>query len=373
MIEIENNLRRADALIEINRPQDAHRLVSAVVAAAPDNFRAYCLLARCYSMTGNTEMMLAAADQATVRNPDHEWGHRLRSMALRGLGRHEEALAAATTAVRIAPLVWQPYVNLTEALLRFPGVAQRKLAYEAATRAVHLAPNVTSTHVTLGRVYVSIGARDEAAACYERALAINPMDPTALTNLGSLALLRGRLAQASRTFRTVAASHPSVETFANNVGVAASRWNDRALDLAACACVAQFVAHFAAPAPFGALVAFGIVALYAATIAIMYGRLPAAMRVLVRHDLRTANSLPSKAIGVVMVLTLLPAIDELAAGAPTPARLFDLILLSGLTMMRFPSAIRRWAAPRLLQRQYRAAIFGDRAGPAIPRQRPEQP
>jgi tetratricopeptide (TPR) repeat protein len=371
VIEIENDLRRADALIDVNRPQEALRIVSAVIATAPDNVRAYCLAARCHSMTGNHQMMLAAATQATVHGPANEWGHRLRSMALRNLGRHEEAVAAAMTAVHAAPQIWQPYINLTEALLKFPDPERRKLAYEAASRAVQLAPDSSSTHVTLGRLYASIGEREAALACYERALAISPSDATAHTNLAILDLNRGRLTRAGRNLRSVAASNPGVETYANNVGVAANHWYARVLDIGAVICLVQLLAQYFLPVPLGGFVALGSVALYLIASIAMYARLPQPMRILVRQNFRASESrIATALLALAFILVTLPSIEEAVSGSRPGTGVANVILFPIMLVIRFHGRIQQMAQPYLLRRRYRATVLGGAAAPVIPPQRP---
>ncbi len=371
MIEIEHDLQRADALIDVNRPADALRIVLGVIATAPDNFRAYCLAARCHSMAGEHALMLAAADRAVFHGPNNEWGHRLRSMALRGLGRHMEAVAAATTAVRLAPLVWQPYINLAEALLKFPDPARRKLAYEAARESVRLAPNVPSTHVTLGRVYASIGERAAALASYERALAIDPTDATAHTNLAILDLNRGRLTKAGQNLRAVAASNPGVSTYANNVGVAADRWYIRALDVGAVACFLELIAQFVAPVAYAGYIAVGLLLSYLGLIAVQYARLSAPLRTLTRRNLIGPRRFPTILLAIVFVFVTLSALDEVATGvrpnAPGTIWLLPLIIL-----FRFRTRIQEWLQPYRLRRRYRATVLGT-DGPVIPQPRSEQP
>jgi tetratricopeptide (TPR) repeat protein len=369
MIEIENDLRRADALIDVNRPQDALRIVTAVIAVAPDNVRAYCLAARCHSMTGDYGMMLAAATQATVFGPGNEWGHRLRSMALRNLGRHDEALDAAMTAVRAAPQIWQPYINLTEVLLKFPDPQRRRLAYEAAGRAVLIEPNSSSTHVTLGRVYASIGERDAARACYERALAISPDDATTHTNLAILDLDRGRLVRASRNLRSVAASNPGVESYANNVGVAANNWYARLLDIGGAVCFVQLVAMFVLPAPIGGWAGLGALALYLVGSAVGYARLPAPVRVLVRRTVVSRDGrFATLMLGIVVVLVSLMSAQEALSGVRS-IDVRTMIVFPIMLGIRFRDRIRQFVQPYLLRRRYRAVVLRGDPTPGVPPQR----
>jgi predicted Zn-dependent protease len=75
--EVDNDLRRADALIDVNRHRDALPILSSVIAAHPQNATAYCLLARCYSLDGRYDAMLTAASSAVSYAPESEWGFRL--------------------------------------------------------------------------------------------------------------------------------------------------------------------------------------------------------------------------------------------------------------------------------------------------------
>ena len=92
-VDVATDLKRAEALREIGRAADAITILSRVVAGSPSNAQALCQLAQCYNATRDHYSMLSAADRAAAANPQSEWAHRLRSLALHNLGRHPEAVA----------------------------------------------------------------------------------------------------------------------------------------------------------------------------------------------------------------------------------------------------------------------------------------
>jgi len=57
-------LRRAEALIEVRRAAEAAPMLGQHLAEHPDSFRAWALLARCYSILGRSAEMLDAAQRA---------------------------------------------------------------------------------------------------------------------------------------------------------------------------------------------------------------------------------------------------------------------------------------------------------------------
>jgi tetratricopeptide (TPR) repeat protein len=371
-VEVDNDLRRAESLIEINRPNDALPILSAIIAMHPDNVKAYCLLARCHSLNGGYGAMLTAASNAVMYGPQQEWGFRLQSMALRNLGRTDEAVAAATVAVRLAPNLWQPYVNLVEALLKSPEREQRRQAYAAAKTAVALAPATSSTHITLGRVYMSIGERDAARACFERALALSPADATAHTNLAILDLNRGRVTAAGQGFGNVAASNPGNRAYVNNVSVAAGHWYARALDVGTFICFGQILLDVFLPRPLGGQLALALTAAYLLATSVLFVRLPRPLRILVGRHVRGRDHAASLLFLLFLALITWASVgDVFIRSTVRPAGSEDVVLLGLMMVIRFRVRFQRWAQPYLLRRRYRTYVLGGDA--LVPRQRPSTP
>lgn len=198
------DVSRVAALCDLKRYDDAATMARRMVALDGANARAWCLLAQAELGRGDNSAALAAASGARSLAPDDEWGHRLASIALRQLGRHEEAARAAGEAVRLGPHEWQTYVTLAGVLSASNAGGEEALA--AAARAVELAPHETKTHLTYGMVAGAAGRRGESESAVRRALELDPENSAAHNELARLQL-RGstlvrpdRLATAASTF-----------------------------------------------------------------------------------------------------------------------------------------------------------------------------
>lgn len=183
-------LARARVLVDMGRWAQAVDALGPVVAAAPDDGDAWCLLAQARLNTGDHGGALEAAGRAVRLEPDREWPHRIASVALEGQGRTAEALAAAQTCVRLSPNAWQSHLQLadTAAALR-----QRQVVREAVGRALALGPDEPEVHVLAAR---HARSRRAAREHHRRALALEPDHPVAQHELTRLSVprLRGRLA-----------------------------------------------------------------------------------------------------------------------------------------------------------------------------------
>ncbi|MFC5289035.1 tetratricopeptide repeat protein [Actinokineospora guangxiensis] len=164
---------RAPAAIEVLRP---------VIAEHPDHPGAWCNLAAAFLDVGEPQRCLDAAKRAiTLGEP--AWAHRLASLALTELGRHEEAAISARESARRTPGDWRGYVALAEALAPIAPAD----ALTAARRAVAIAPDEPRTHEVLGATAEKAGEPDAARAAYQDSLRIDPGNDdvrAALTRLG---------------------------------------------------------------------------------------------------------------------------------------------------------------------------------------------
>lgn len=221
-------VQRARLLIDLHRADEAVELLHRALAAAPDSQPAWCELARAEVSRGNRAAALGAADRALGLDPDHEWPHRIASIVLSQLGRHDDAVRAARTAVRAAPDTWQCHVRLAETLVRHPQAAGTRPpmtdeAWAAACRSVELAPLEPDTHCTVGHLMLRRGQPDRAEAAFREALRLEPGNARALNALGLTNMRRGRLVTAAADFGAAVAADPHDRVARRNISAAA--WN----------------------------------------------------------------------------------------------------------------------------------------------------
>jgi len=133
-----------------------------------DDPRAWCMVAAARLAHDQPEAALDAARRAMSITPEADWSHRLASLALERLGRHDEAVAAAEDAVQLAPGSWAARLRLASALRRIP--ACWRDAWSEAGLASRFAPDRPGPHLLLGDLCLLRGDHEQAIRCYRRAL-----------------------------------------------------------------------------------------------------------------------------------------------------------------------------------------------------------
>jgi serine/threonine-protein kinase len=112
---------------------------------------------------------------------------------------HERAITSLRRAIALRPDFAEPWRELGAPLV---AVGREEEALEAVRLALALAPEDAAAHSALGRVYF-IGKADfgAAAACYEKALALNPQAGWAAQQLAHCAALLGEFPRGERAAR----------------------------------------------------------------------------------------------------------------------------------------------------------------------------
>jgi len=229
------SLARAEALVELRRYAEAESLLGHVLAARPDDHRAWCVLALVHDGLGQAARMLEAANRAVALAPEEEWGHRLASIALARLRQLEEAVRAAGEAVRLDPNGWRTHVQYSLVAAQVPRLAQD--AYRAAQRATELAPHSSDAHFALGLTSDATGRHEEVAEHYRQALRLDPEHVNALNNVTNLE--RGtRLGSKAAGYARALRADPSAAVPRENLELMAGQFLLHLTGIAAVALVA---------------------------------------------------------------------------------------------------------------------------------------
>jgi tetratricopeptide (TPR) repeat protein len=257
VIEAATELDRAEFMASADRYAEAISIAAQVIAADPDNSRAFAILAQAQLGAGQPDRALAAASRAVELDPASAWPHRLRSIALRRTGDPSGAIAAALEACKLDPHHWMNHFNLAQAALGLPSAAgvpgaaaadgapgapnglgaadgrgeagcsaqagRLQLARQASAMARELAPDEPSAHYVSGLVSRASGADDEALGHFRRTLALDPEYSSAINELGRLKLERGNHGGAARDFIQAARLAPGQGAYGHNVEVAVAR------------------------------------------------------------------------------------------------------------------------------------------------------
>ena len=204
--------RRGEALIELGRAEEALAHLRRAIAEEPGDSRAHCLMAIAYFRLDRPREMLESATAARGADPQSEWPHRLRSIALRALGR--DAVPDAVQAARLEPEEPLTHAEVARALQ-----ARRDFAgAEAAARyAVSLNPELVQSHAALADVLLGHGRAFEAVGAYRTALELKPDDALLLNNLAVARLRSNDRAGVSEQFEAAMRIDPRAAVARHNL------------------------------------------------------------------------------------------------------------------------------------------------------------
>ena len=347
MTEVARDLAQAKVLLDLRRFDEAASLLARVVAAEPQDSRAWCLLAAAYLGAGRYEEAAAAASRAIILAPSDEMPYRLASMAQRHLGQITAAVSSAIQACKLAPDEWRAYVCLAQAELATMGfLARAELPKEAyfnaaelaAATAVRLAPHEPDVHFTAGQVSYARRKWKAARAHRERALALDPAHSGALNELGRISLRRGGNLPAARHFTQAARSAPGVSAYGRNAEIPVRRvlaLTAVAIYLATWALIIALVILVSRwPAVLGYALAIALVAGYGA---VQLWRMPPETRLLLR----------TRRMGLALGVLYGAVLIEVITAAVTPAGALPSAMLASTALI----LASLFAAPACLRRK----------------------
>jgi len=182
------HIGQASAYRQLRQMREAFAAVNAALAIHPGNAEALILKAHLLTAVDKFEAALEAVDTVIAAEPDNATAHAERASVLRRMKRPEEALAAADEAVRLGPNQAEGYSARAMALSDLGRLEEQLETLKIARR--HGASGVDYYHAQ-AIALAEFGDLAEAAACYERAIALEPEAAYLRHNYGLLSLYRG--------------------------------------------------------------------------------------------------------------------------------------------------------------------------------------
>ena len=208
--QIRNNL--GTVLDRIGKPGEAVHQYEIALQINPAYIRVHRNLALALMRTGHNEEALHHFQLALEVYPELAELHRNYADALAQSGHLSEATDEFTKTIELDPTIAEAHNNLGIAL------AMQGQVDDAATqfsKAIELKPDYAEAHINLGKALaigrkeVSADQADKAEQEFKAALAIDPLDPDALDNLGTLYRLEGKGADAEHYFNLAIEFAPS--------------------------------------------------------------------------------------------------------------------------------------------------------------------
>ncbi|MFC3742005.1 tetratricopeptide repeat protein [Paractinoplanes deccanensis] len=191
-------LDHAGDLLGNGRAGQAATLLAPVVGADPGNLGAWLLLARAHLALGRPAEALEAARTALALRPGGFEALYWVSASYTAMGRHELAVTAAAAAVQDDPGNPRLAERHGRALLAAGRVAEAELLLAAS---VEIASYDAELHVAYGMALFAAGRPLSAREAYGKALALDPGNAPALTELRRLTAAERRITDAASLVR----------------------------------------------------------------------------------------------------------------------------------------------------------------------------
>jgi tetratricopeptide (TPR) repeat protein len=207
-------IARAQALMDIDRWDEALLILLPVATAAPDSSHVLCRLAQCYCSLGDLPTALYYADMAIAADPENELGYRLQSVILKLQGENKPALLAAREAVRLVPTDPSALYTLCSAEI---GSKRYTDALQTVEQLRRVAPACVRTHEMLALIAMGQKRWQAAESHLHNALKIDPNSYWAHNNMGVVLLQRKMKLEAIEYFHQAARINPSADTARSNL------------------------------------------------------------------------------------------------------------------------------------------------------------
>lgn len=174
-------------------------------SASPDQIDALIREGYQYHTAGELDRAEAAYRKILFRDPKHADALYLLGEIQQAKGRPDEAIPLISRAIEASPGISAFHVSLAELQRQTHDLAAAETSYREAIRLDET--NVECIN-NLGTLYLEQGRHDDALACFERALKINPDLPQALFNTAVIYRQRGRNDEAAALLERAAAQQP---------------------------------------------------------------------------------------------------------------------------------------------------------------------
>ena len=213
---------RAVSAYQAGKLDEAEQLCQQVVAARPQFFDAFFLLAEVQSDLGKLSAALDTFELTLQIRPRAARAHFSRGVLLERLERYDDALVSYDRALAIRPDFAAALSNRGNVLHLLGRLGEALASYEHAVR---LQPNYAMAFYNRARVLQDMNRQQEALASYDRALAQQPRFAEALSNRGNVLQVLERFAEAVASYDRAIEVRPDFAGALSNRGSALLKLN----------------------------------------------------------------------------------------------------------------------------------------------------
>ncbi len=158
----------------------------------------------------------ARAKAMTEQFPQHGFGWKVLGLALKQMGRNEEALVPMQRAATLSPKEADVHSNLGVALHDAGRLQEAEASYR---RALKIKPDYADAHCNMGTLLQDMGRLTEAETSHRRAIRLAPDLVDAHYNLGNTFRAQGRLEDAVQSYRRALEMRPAYIHACCNLGI----------------------------------------------------------------------------------------------------------------------------------------------------------
>ena len=206
--------RKAVALVQTRRFQEARDLCEQVCKTDPVDAEAWLMLGAVHGLLGNPADAVACCHRATSLEPGNSQAHYNLATALKDLGRFEEAADAYRQALRCKP----DYVDAWDALgFVLMSLGRHGEAVAAYREVLRYTPRSAKTYANLGASLHVAGHLEEAVEAYREALRLDLANADIQDSLGCALSDQGRHEEAMQNHRKALAIAPGYSMAHSNL------------------------------------------------------------------------------------------------------------------------------------------------------------
>lgn len=165
------DLKEATAYLKNNQPQEAIKLLDALLQKQPDHPQIHLLRALAYAMLHDDVKALADVNETLKKSPKMLPALQIKTQRLINLSRFQEALTSADQVIAVAPNDCLGYLMRSSIYDRLDNTAK---SLEDSNEAVRLAPNNADAYSNRGYSYMNLGLTDDAVKDFSKALELDP-------------------------------------------------------------------------------------------------------------------------------------------------------------------------------------------------------
>ncbi len=196
----------ANALMLVNRPEEALASYDRAIALSPDYAEAFNNRGNALLILKRPEDALASYDSAVALKPDYVEAYNNRGLALRSLKRAEDALASCDKAIALKPDYAEAHYNRGNAL---GDLHQPDAALVSYDQAIALKPDHAEAYYNRGNVLGDLERPEDALASYDWAIALKPDYAEVYNSRGNALVRLNRPKEALASYDTAMTLKPN--------------------------------------------------------------------------------------------------------------------------------------------------------------------